>query len=45
MDDIPSDFLASGSLDSEIRRLHGDLIGRQIGAYQITALLGVVGHG
>ena len=44
-DEVPSDFLASGSLDSTIRRLGGDLIGKQIGVYQITALLGAGGMG
>jgi Tol biopolymer transport system component len=44
-DEIPSDFLASGGLDSTIRRLAGNLIGTQIGAYEITALLGAGGMG
>ena len=42
---MPSDFLASGSLDSAIRRLGGDLIGKHIGAYHVTALLGAGGMG
>jgi serine/threonine protein kinase len=45
MDDIPSDFLASGSLDSAVRGLRGDLVGRQIGVYHVTALLGIGGMG
>jgi len=44
-DDVPSDFLASGRLDSAIRRVGGDLIGARIGVYEITALLGVGGMG
>lgn len=43
--DIPSDFLASASRESAVRRLGGDLIGTQIGVYQITALLGAGGMG
>ena len=38
---IPSDFLASGHLDSAVRRLGMDLIGTSIGVYQITSLPGV----
>ena len=45
MDDIPSDFLASGSLDSAIRRMGGDLVGRQIGVYRIASPLGAGGMG
>ena len=45
MDEIPSDFLASGSLDSAVRRLRGDLIGQQIGVYRVTSLLGAGGMG
>ena len=43
--DIPSDFLASGGLDSAIRRLGNDLIGTQIGVYHVTARIGAGGMG
>jgi serine/threonine-protein kinase len=43
--EVPSAFLASGGLNSAIRRLGGDLVGRQIGAYHVTALLGAGGMG
>jgi len=42
---VPSDFLASGHLNSAIRHLGVDLIGTSIGVYHITALLGVGGMG
>src|SRR5262245_1557896 len=42
---VPSDFLGSGRLKSAIRSLGVDLIGRSIGVYQITSLLGVGGMG
>ena len=42
---VPSDFLASGHLNSAIRHLGVDLIGKSIGVYHITALLGVGGMG
>ena len=42
---VPSDFLASGHLHSAIRHLGVDLIGKSIGVYHITALLGVGGMG
>ena len=42
---VPSDFLASGHLNSVIRHLGVDLIGKSIGVYHITALLGVGGMG
>ena len=44
-DEVPTDFLANGSQDSAIRRVGGDLIGKQIGVYHVTALLGVGGMG
>jgi serine/threonine protein kinase/sugar lactone lactonase YvrE len=42
---VPSDFLSSGSLESAVRRLDVSLIGRAIGNYRITSLLGVGGMG
>ena len=42
---VPPDFLASGRLESAIRHLGVDLIGKSIGVYQITSLLGVGGMG
>ena len=42
---VPSDFLASGHLHSAIGHLGVDLIGKSIGVYHITALLGVGGMG
>ena len=44
-DEIPSDFLASGGLDSAIRRFGDDLIGKQIGVYHVASLLGASGMG
>jgi serine/threonine protein kinase len=43
--DVPTDFLASGRLKSAIRTLGVDLIGRSIGVYHITSLLGAGGMG
>ena len=42
---VPSDFLAGGHLHSAIRHLGVDLIGKSIGVYHMTALLGVGGMG
>jgi hypothetical protein len=44
-DNTPSDFLASGGLDSAIRRLVGARIGERLGIYELTALLGTGGMG
>src|SRR5262245_59650432 len=42
---VPPDFLASGRLESAIRDLGVDFIGKSIGVYHIGALLGVGGMG
>jgi eukaryotic-like serine/threonine-protein kinase len=44
-DRVPSDFLASGRLESPINGVRLDLIGKSIGVYRITSLLGVGGMG
>ncbi len=42
---VPPDFLTSGRLESAIRDLGVDLIGKSIGVYHVTSLLGVGGMG
>ena len=42
---VPPDFLASGRLESAIRRLGVDLIGKSIGVYHITEMLARGGMG
>ncbi len=42
---VPPDFLASGRLESAIRHLGVDLIGKSIGVYHITEKLGAGGMG
>ena len=44
-DDIPSDFLTSGGLDSAIRMFGDDPIGKQIGVFHVTSLFGAGGMG